>query len=148
MPRDDYQEVRSTSLPLTQTQPPALNDSTNPKAKFPGLIPTFPPTGAQLDPHLPYPGGDTKLESQRYLELCVNVGYMKRRLCEIDLAHIKSDGELFTEVRKRYWRLRRSSFPYNLLTAPVELKYIKVSILQTSKPLLRPMRSHNIALRV
>lgn len=69
----------------------------------------------------------------RFLELCVNVGLRKRRLAEIEITYMSSDGELFSEIRKRYKNLRNPSLRYSRLslrhklTRIVTFKFVKVS---------------------
>lgn len=66
------------------------------------------------------------LPDRTYLEICVNTGGLIKTLSEIDLAHIRCDGELFRKIRSEYMRLR--SFKSKLwLFKPCDVHFVKVS---------------------
>lgn len=130
-PFHGYQGERKHSLPLGEETFSAPNKSGKDRTGIFGIPSLSSRSDARTLQPLSYPAYSrpTKSSGPRYLELCVNTGFMKRCLSEIDLTGVGSDGEMFMDIRHKYWDVRRLSFPYNLLTKPVKFKYVKVSVI-------------------
>ena len=67
------------------------------------------------------------LSHHSYLEVCINTGEYTKTLSEINLDHIRCDGQLFRRIRSEYVRLRsyRSRF---WLLRPSGVHFVRVSI--------------------
>jgi hypothetical protein len=87
--------------------------------------PGYTPTSTQTS----NPPGAHVLTQPRYLELCINHGKFERRLGEIDVSNINSDGELFREIKRTYDVVRghRSKF---FLVEPTAIEFVEVSKLK------------------
>ena len=68
----------------------------------------------------PYPN------KQKFLELCINTGKYTITLGEIAVGDVGTDGELFSEIRKRYYELRPMCFR-RLFYHPADIHYVCVS---------------------
>ena len=71
------------------------------------------------------PTGQGQPTKPKYLELCINTGQYSTSLGEIDLSHVKSDGELFIKIRERYREMR----PFRLrriFSKPVDVHFVRV----------------------
>ena len=65
------------------------------------------------------------IDQPKYLELCINTGQYSTSLGEIDLSHVKSDGELFLKIWERYREMR----PFRLrriFSQPVDVHFVRV----------------------
>jgi hypothetical protein len=70
-------------------------------------------------------GSQQVVRDQRYFELCVNYGKHRRKLGEIDIKDIRSDGEFFRLIRNTYVRMRGPKL--SLFLEPKGIRYIRVS---------------------
>ena len=68
---------------------------------------------------------------KRYFELCINHSGLEKRLHEIDISNVTSDGELFCKIKEQYLRLRGSLHQSFYLRKPVDIHYVRVSILRS-----------------
>ena len=66
------------------------------------------------------------LNKKRFLELCINTGKYTISLGEIAVGNVGADGELFSEIRKRYYELRPMCFR-RLFYHPADIHYVCVS---------------------
>ena len=63
----------------------------------------------------------------KYLALCVNTGGMYKKLAEIDTSRIKSDSEVFSQMKKAYLEHRGLRSRLSFLIKPVTVEFVRVS---------------------
>jgi len=67
-----------------------------------------------------------EFQPKKYFELCVNYGKWERRLGEIDITSIRTDGDLFRAIKDRYNSVRGHRAALYLLE-PVDVRFVQVS---------------------
>ena len=65
---------------------------------------------------------------KKYFELCINYGKWERRLGEIDISAISTDGELFRAIRSKYEGIRGFRTKKLYLLEPVDIHFVQVRI--------------------
>ena len=83
--------------------------------------------------HIPIPATQTSsqpgppvITQPKYLELCINHGKLERRLGEVDVSNINSDGQLFRQIKRTYDTVRGYRSKWFLLE-PTSIQFVKVS---------------------
>lgn len=107
---DGLTRPRPTLYPMLQPDRRNSSDSDNPAVR-PAL---------RQRSSVPYS------KRKKFLELCVNTGKYTISLGEIAVGDVGTDGELFSEIRKRYYELRPMHFR-RLFYHPADIHYVCVS---------------------
>lgn len=66
------------------------------------------------------------ISNQRFLELVVNHGRLERRLGEIDVTSIGSDGQLFHQIKAKYESVRGHRAKFKLMR-PASIRFVQVT---------------------
>ncbi|KAL9118045.1 MAG: hypothetical protein Q9187_005412 [Circinaria calcarea] len=66
-------------------------------------------------------------QAHKFLELCVNTGEFTKSLGEIEISQVRSDGNLFREIKSQYLRLRGYRAKHFLLK-PVAVQFVQFSL--------------------
>ncbi|PTB65094.1 p53-like transcription factor [Trichoderma citrinoviride] len=64
----------------------------------------------------------------KYLALCVNTGGMYKKLAEIDTSRIKSDSEVFHQMKKAYLEHRGLRSRLSFLVKPVTVEFVRFTL--------------------
>jgi hypothetical protein len=73
-----------------------------------------------------------------FLELCVNTGEYHKSLGEIDLKHVKSDGDFFQAIRTEYSNIRGIRQKFRILK-PAKVSYVRVCSTRNISSLVRKL---------
>lgn len=129
-----YASSSTASSSLSQTQRSGTDSLERPKIPGPTVNSIIQPTRRNSsDSENPAVGPALRQRSsapcsnkQKFLELCINTGKYTISLGEIAVGNVGTDGELFSEIRKRYYELRPLHFR-RLFYHPADIHYVCVS---------------------
>ncbi len=125
---DDVAIPAQTHLTLSSSTSSAITPvSSTPTAERVVLRPKRRRSSSNSESH---PDQDIALadefQSKKHFELCVNYGKWERRLGEINITSIRTDGDLFRAVKDRYNFVRGHRAAMYLLE-PIDFRFVQVS---------------------
>ena len=86
-----------------------------------------PTTSATGDANLSREPSLVSIRRPRWFELCIYYGEGQKRLGEVPLEGIQSDGQLFRAIKEKYESVRGLRWKHLWLLKPVDIQFVQVS---------------------